>query len=295
MLKHMVNIIERFLNYLTVEKGLSANTIEAYKNDITKFTAYLEKTGTNITDFTKKNLISYLNHIRDSGCQTSTIARNISCFRGLCNFMISEGIIKENPAENLNTPKGWKHLPKILGVDDVISILKKPKGKKLSLRDRTILEMMYSSGLRASEVINLKSGDINFEAGFVTVTGKGSKQRIVPINERAMSAIKKYMEELRPLLLKKKTSPYLFLAKGGKPITRQRLWQLIKSYSADLPIKISPHTLRHCFASHLLDGGADLRALQKMLGHADISTTQIYTQVAPERLKKIHKEKHPRG
>lgn len=291
----MVNIIERFLNYLTVEKGLSANTIEAYKNDMVKFTVYLEKTGTTITDFTKKNLISYLNHIRDSGCQTSTIARNIASVRGLCNFMVSEGITKENPVENLTTPKGWKYLPKILGVNDVISILEKPRGKKLSLRDRTILEMMYSSGLRASEVINLKSGDINFEAGFITITGKGSKQRIVPINERAMSAIKKYLEELRPLLLKKKTSPYLFLANGGKPITRQRLWQLINSYSAGLPVKISPHTLRHCFASHLLDGGADLRALQKMLGHTDISTTQIYTQVVPEKLKKIHKEKHPRG
>lgn len=305
----MTDIIERFLNYLTVEKGLSVNTIAAYKNDLNKFQTYLaefDKVGVSsridpddshrdITGLTKNDIISYLNHIRDSGNQTPTIARNIASLRSLCKFMILEGIIKEDPAENLGTPKGWKHLPKILGVDEVASMLERPEGKKLSFRDRAILELIYSSGLRASETINLKLGDINFEAGFVTVMGKGAKERIVPVNERAMSVLKKYVEELRPLLLRKKKSRHLFLAKGGKPITRQRLWQLIKLYSEGLSIKVSPHTLRHCFATHLLDGGADLRALQKMLGHTDISTTQIYTKVSPEKLKKILKEKHPRG
>jgi integrase/recombinase XerD len=155
--------------------------------------------------------------------------------------------------------------------------------------------MMYSSGLRASEVITIKLSDINFEAGFLTITGKGSKERVVPINEEALATLKLYIDESRPAILRKRTSPYLFLAKGGKPMTRQRLWQLIKKYSRELSINISPHTLRHCFASHLLDGGADLRALQKMLGHTDISTTQIYTKVTPERLRKIHKEHHPRS
>jgi integrase/recombinase XerD len=291
----VIDTIERFLNYLTVEKGLSQNTIEAYKNDIRKFQKYLGGLGKDILSFTKNDFILYLNHLRDSGNQTPTIARNITTLRGLCRFMLSERIIEEDPVENLDTPKGWKHLPKILSIDEVVSLLEKPKGKTLSLRDKAILELIYSSGLRASEIINLKLGDINFEAGFITVTGKGSKERIVPVNERTLKSIKRYTEKLRPLLLKKKTTPNLFIAKGGKPMTRQRLWQLIKLYSEGLSSKVSPHTLRHCFASHLLNGGADLRALQKMLGHADISTTQIYTKVTPERLKKILKEYHPRG
>jgi len=287
--------VERFLNYLTVEKGLSANTIEAYKRDIKKFSTFLQETGQNIDSFKRGDILSFINSLRDSGNQATTVARNLATLRGLCRFMLMEGILKEDPIENFMTPKGWKRIPRIIGTDEVSSLLKKPEGDNLSLRDKAILEIMYSSGLRASEVISLKTGDINFEAGFLTVTGKGSKERVVPVNEQALSTIKSYMEESRPVFLKKKVSNYLFLAKGGKPMTRQRLWQLIKKYSAELSIRISPHTLRHCFASHLLDGGADLRALQKMLGHTDISTTQIYTKVTPERLRKIHKKHHPRS
>lgn len=291
----MVDPVERFLNYLTVEKGLSANTLEAYRRDIQKFQNHLDSIGKKVTDFKRSDLTSFLTHIRDTGNQSSTMARNIAALRGLCKFMLLEGIIKEDPVENLSTPKGWKRIPKIIGTEEVSELLHKPEMEKFSLRDRALLEIIYSSGLRASEVVNLKAGDINFEAGFITVQGKGSKERVVPINETALNTIKQYIEELRPKLLGKKMSPCLFLRKGGKPMTRQRLWQLIKTYSKGLSIKISPHTLRHCFASHLLDGGADLRALQKMLGHTDISTTQIYTKVTPERLKKIHKDYHPRG
>ncbi|MBI4682451.1 MAG: site-specific tyrosine recombinase XerD [Nitrospirae bacterium] len=291
----MINIIEKFLNYLTVEKGLSANTLEAYRRDIQKFNNFLQESGQNITSFNKSDLVSFVNHLRNSGNQTTTLARNIATLRGLCKFMLTEGIIKEDPIETLSTPKGWKRIPKIIGTDEIFSLLKKPEGNNLSLRDRAILEMIYSSGLRASEVINIKMCDINFEAGFITITGKGSKERVVPVNEIALTTVKKYIEESRLQLLKRKSCQFLFLAKGGKPMTRQRLWQLIKKYSNELSIKISPHTLRHCFASHLLDGGADLRALQKMLGHTDISTTQIYTKVTPERLRKIHKKHHPRS
>ncbi len=287
--------VERFLNYLTVEKGLSANTIEAYRRDIQKFSKFLQETGQNLNSFTRENVLSFINSLRDSGNQATTVARNLATMRGFCKFMLMEGLLKEDPIENLLTPKGWKRIPRIIGTDEVSSLLKKPIGNNLSLRDRAILEIMYSSGLRASEVINLKTGDINFEAGFLTITGKGSKQRVVPVHEQALSTIKEYIKDARPVFLKKKASNYLFLAKGGKPMTRQRLWQLIKKYSAELSIEISPHTLRHCFASHLLDGGADLRALQKMLGHTDISTTQIYTKVTPERLRKIHKKHHPRS
>ncbi len=159
----MINIVERFLNYLTVEKGLSTNTIESYKNDINKFKKYLSGINKDITGFTRSDVISYLNHLRDNNNQTPTIARNIASLRGLCRFMLSEGIIEEDPLENLSTPKGWKHLPKILGIEDVVSLIEKPKGKKFSLRDKAILELIYSSGLRASEIINLKLNDINFE------------------------------------------------------------------------------------------------------------------------------------
>jgi integrase/recombinase XerD len=291
----MVDPVERFLHYLTIEKGLSSNTLEAYKRDIGKFTAYLTDNGKDIMNFSRGNVLSFINHLRDSGNQTATLSRTISALRGLCKFLLIEKIIGEDPVENLSAPKGWKRIPKILGVEDVSALLRKPQGEKLSPRDKAILEIMYSCGLRASEVITMKVDDINFEAGFITIRGKGSKERVVPANGTALNTVKEYIEELRPALLHKKTSPYLFLRKGGKPMTRQRLWQLIKTYSGGLPIKISPHTLRHCFASHLLDGGADLRSLQKMLGHTDISTTQIYTKVTPERLRKIHKEFHPRG
>jgi integrase/recombinase XerD len=291
----MVDPLERYLNYLTVEKGLSLNTLEAYRRDITKFTDYLSQNEKTITGFIRSDITSFLNHLRDSGNQANTLARNIAALRGLCKFMLLEGLITEDPIENLSTPKGWKRIPKVIGTEEVSGLLKQPEGKNLSLRDRAMLEIIYSSGLRVSETINIKMGDINFEAGFITIRGKGSKERIVPINEPTLITIKNYIEESRPEILKHRNSHFLFLAKGGKPMTRQRLWQIIKVYSKQLSIEMSPHTLRHCFATHLLEGGADLRALQKMLGHTDISTTQIYTRVTPERLKKVHKEYHPRG
>ncbi len=291
----MVDPLERFLNYLTVEKGLSANTLDAYKRDILKFTDYLHGNAKEITGFSRSDLLSFINYLRDSGNQATTMARNIAALRGFCRFMLTEGIIGEDPIENLSTPKGWSRIPKIIGKEEVFDLLKVPEGKKLSLRDRAMLEIIYASGLRASEVVNIRMDDINFEAGFIIVTGKGSKERVVPVSEEALRTIKSYIERSRPEILKKRESPFLFLAKGGKPMTRQRLWQLIKTYSKEFPANISPHTLRHCFASHLLDGGADLRSLQKMLGHTDISTTQIYTKVTPERLKKIIRRHHPRG
>lgn len=291
----MLEPVERYLNFLAVEKGLSPNTLVSYRTDIQKFHGFLQKMDREITGFNRKDLIDYISNLRDSGCQTSTISRSISTLRGLCRFMLMEGIIDEDPIENLSPPKGWKYVPKVLGTAEVEDLLKKPEGKRFSLRDRAILELMYSSGLRASEVIHIRINDINFEAGFVTVTGKGSKERVVPMNEMALKTISKYIKELRPSLLRGRESPYLFLASGGKPMTRQRLWQLIKTYAIGLSIKISPHTLRHCFASHLLDGGADLRTLQKMLGHTDISTTQMYTKVTSDRLRKVHRECHPRG
>jgi integrase/recombinase XerD len=291
----MIEPVERFLNYLTVEKGLASNTLEAYRRDIRKFESHLEQAGKTIINFGRSDINLFISDLRESGHQATTLARHISSIRGLCKFLLMEGLIEEDPVENLPTPKGWKRIPRVIGTEEVSDLLRRPSGKKLSLRDRAILEIIYSSGLRVSEVAGMKVSDVNFEAGFVTVQGKGSKERVVPVNERTLNTIKAYLNDSRPEILKKKQSNFLFLARGGKPLTRQRLWQLVKTYSAELSIAISPHTLRHCFASHLLDGGADLRALQKMLGHTDISTTQIYTKVTPERLKKVHKTHHPRG
>ncbi len=275
----MIDPVERFLNYLTVEKGLSANTLDAYKRDISKFKDFLDNSGTTITAFKRADVTAYLMYQRDAGNQSATLARNIAALRGFCKFMLMEGIMKEDPIENVATPKGWKRIPKVIGVEEVSALVNKPVGKRLSLRDRAMIEMLYSSGLRASEVINIKLGDINYEAGFIIVRGKGSKERLVPVNETALETVKQYIEESRPEILRNRISQFLFLAKGGKPMTRQRLWQLIKTYAKELSIELSPHTLRHCFASHLLEGGADLRALQKMLGHTDISTTQIYADM----------------
>jgi integrase/recombinase XerD len=291
----MIDPVERFLAYLTVEKGLSANTIEAYRSDLNKFINFLQVSGKEITSFNRSDVTAYLNSLRDAGNQASTLARHIASLRGLCRFMLLEKIIKDDPLENVSTPSRWKRVPKVIGIDEVVTMFERTEGNPMSLRDRAILELMYSSGLRASELIRMTLGDMNFEAGFITLKGKGEKERVVPVNETAMDTVKLYLEKLRPKILNRKNSHFLFLAKGGKPMTRQRLWQLIKKYSVGLSTEISPHTLRHCFASHLLDGGADLRALQKMLGHTDISTTQIYTKVTPERLKKIHKQHHPRG
>jgi integrase/recombinase XerD len=291
----MIDPLKRFLNFLTVEKGLAKNTLEAYERDLRKFKDRLEQTGTSITAFSRKDIASFIDSLRDTGHKTSTLARYVASIRGFSKFLLMEKIIDEDPVENFSTPKGWKHIPKIMGFSEVTDLLKRPAGTKLSLRDRAILEIIYSSGLRVSEVSTIKLQDIHFEAGFLSVKGKGSKERVVPVNLKTLETLKEYIDTSRTALLKNRHSPYLFIARGGKPLTRQRLWQLVKLYSSGLSIDISPHTLRHCFASHLLDGGADLRALQKMLGHTDISTTQIYTKVTPERLKKVHKQHHPRG
>lgn len=291
----VIDPFKRFIHYLTVEKGLAANTLEAYERDLRKFVDYIAESGISITALSRKDIASFMERLRDSGHKTSTLARYVASIRGFCKFLLMEKIIDEDPVENYATPKGWKHIPKIMGFSEVSDLLKRPSGKKLSLRDRAMLEIIYSSGLRVSEVATLKVQDIHFEAGFLTVKGKGSKERVVPVNEKTLETLKEYIDTSRAELLKNRHSPYLFIARGGKPLTRQRLWQLVKLYSSGLSIEVSPHTLRHCFASHLLDGGADLRALQKMLGHTDISTTQIYTKVTPERLRKVHKQHHPRG
>jgi integrase/recombinase XerD len=260
-----------------------------------KFIAYLLTEKRELLNFTKEDIINYLNNLKDRGQETASVARTVSTIRSFCRFMLLERLREDDPTENLKTPKGWKRLPKTLRVDEVETLVEKTEDSRFELRDKAILELLYSSGLRASELIGLEIGDIDFLGGYLIVTGKGSKERVVPMNEVALDAIRLYMDELRPELVKGKDTGKLFLASRGKPMTRQRLWQIVKLNGRKNNTEISPHTLRHCFATHLLDGGADLRAVQKMLGHADISTTQIYTKVTTERLRQVHKKYHPRG
>ncbi|MFZ3137923.1 MAG: site-specific tyrosine recombinase XerD [Thermodesulfovibrionales bacterium] len=294
-----MDLLNEFLTYLSAEKGLSKNTVESYRLDLRKFQGFLSSNDKGFESFSKAGIIDFIESLRDEGYSIASICRFISSIRGLCKYLIIENIIKEDPSENLQAPKKWERLPKALTISEVRALLESGKYPVLdhpnAIRDFVMFELLYSSGLRVSELISLKLEDINFEAGFLRVLGKGSKERIVPVNLRSIERMKKYMSLQRLEILKKKRSLYLFVTNRGKPMTRQRLWQTIKKCGRELGIEISPHTMRHSFATHLLEGGADLRSLQKMLGHSDISSTQIYTKVTTDRMKQVYSKYHPRA
>jgi integrase/recombinase XerD len=294
-----VNLLKDFLTYLSVEKGLSRNTIDSYFFDLRKFQDFLSSEDKEFISFLRADIIDFIERLRDEGYSISSICRFISSIKGLCKYLIVEDIISENPSENLQSPKRWERLPKSLSISEVRSFLRGNLLPKQSgptkIRDYVMFELLYSSGLRVSELVSLKLEDVNLEAGFLRVLGKGSKERVVPVNIRAMEMIKRYINQQRYEILKKRRSPYLFVTGRGKPMTRQRFWQTIKTFGRRLGLELSPHTMRHSFATHMLEGGADLRSLQKMLGHSDISTTQIYTKVTTERLRKVYTEHHPRA
>lgn len=297
--KEYMDLLNEFLSYLSAEKGLSKNTVESYRLDLRKFQGFLSSEDKGFESFSKAGIIDFIERLRDEGYSIASICRFISSIRGLCKYLIIENIIKEDPSENLQAPKKWERLPKALTMSEVKSLLESGAYPVLddpnAIRDFVMIELLYSSGLRVSELILLKLEDINFEAGFLRVLGKGSKERIVPVNLRSIERMKKYISLQRPEILKKKRSPYLFVTNRGKPMTRQRFWQTVKKCGRKLGIEISPHTMRHSFATHLLEGGADLRSLQKMLGHSDISTTQIYTKVTTDRMKQVYSKYHPRA
>lgn len=295
IIRVVMDTLKDFLVYLSVEKGLSKNTIESYSRDIGQFQKFLTSKNKRLNAISKNDIIDFLDYLKDKGCSASSICRFISSIRGLCRYMILEEIIKADPSETLQTPKKWERIPKALNFEDVMKLLDSSPDNAMYLRDFSMLELLYSSGLRVSELVSIKTGDINFEAGFLRIIGKGSKERVVPINSRALDKIKRYIKELRPAILKNKQSEYLFVTNRGAAMTRQRFWQTIKKFGKKIGVELSPHTLRHCFATHLLEGGADLRSVQKMLGHSDISTTQIYTKVSTDRIKKAYLEHHPRA
>jgi len=292
-----VRQLSDFLTYIAVEKGFSKNTIESYSLDLRKFQNFLLSRDKGVTSFLRADIIDFIETLRDEGYSISSICRFISSIKGLCKYLIAENLIKEDPSENLQAPKKWERLPKALSISEVRSFLELNTSvdKPTNIRNYIMFELLYSSGLRVSELVSLKLEDVNLAAGFLRILGKGSKERIVPVSMRSMDKLKSYINQQRPEILKKRQSSYLFVTGRGKPMTRQRFWQAIKVLGKKSGIELSPHTLRHSFATHLLEGGADLRSVQKMLGHSDISTTQIYTKVTTERIKKVYTKHHPRA
>ncbi len=284
-----------FLEYITAELGLSPNTAGAYREDLKSFKAYLERQ--NIAAPDRGDITSYLLELRRGGMASSTVARRLSSVKGYYRFMLNEQIIKENPASGMKSPRKWAELPDTIPAAEVNKLLDAPDtAKKAGVRDKAVLELLYATGMRISEACGLKTTDINFEAGFLRCVGKGSKERIIPVGTKALESVKAYIEKARPAYGAGKP-PELFITRLGGSFSRQGLWKIIKKYALKAGLKgnITPHMLRHSFATHLLERGADLRSVQEMLGHSNISTTQIYTHIDGSRLKKIHSRYHPRG
>jgi len=292
-------LLARFSDYVTLEQGLSPRTIEAYQRDLVRFAEYAESKGMSApVDITAKVMREYVYHLKDLGLSPASIRRNVSAIRTYFRFLTGDGIVVRDPSERLETPKRWRSLPEVLTVDEVQKLLAAPTlDDNLVFRDRALLELAYGAGLRVSEWITLGVRDLMLEDGLVRVFGKGSKERLVPIGRSAIAALAVYIREQRPRLEKGEGKGILFLNARGRPLTRMGAWKILRGHveRAGITKHVSPHTLRHSFATHLLEGGADLRAVQEMLGHVDIATTQIYTHVDREYLRQVHKSYHPRG
>ncbi|MFC2158261.1 site-specific tyrosine recombinase XerD [Acidobacteriota bacterium] len=290
-------ILSLFIEYISVEKGLSQNTLLSYSNDLQKFFQYMEKEKRPWLNAREDDLVKFIHFESRSGLSARSLARLISSLKAFYRFLILDGHVKSNPAVDLSSPKIWLTLPKFLSVEDVDKLLDQPDSTtEQGQRDRAMLELLYATGLRVSELLNLKLQDINLEEGFLICKGKGGKERIVPVGLSAEEAVQLYMKQARKRFVKE-PSPFLFLSMRGKAFTRQGFWKLIKKYAetAGMASKISPHVLRHSFATHLLERGADLRSVQLMLGHSQITTTQIYTHVSRKKLREVYEKFHPRA
>ncbi len=297
----MDEYLDSFLVYLTMNRGLSKNTIESYSRDISSLTAFLDKEG--ISDpvaVSEREIAAFFEHLRKKKLSPRSVARNIVSLKQFFRFLLIENVITEDPLRNTVSPKPPKTLPHTLSLSEVETLLREPeKGKsEKALRDRAMLEVLYATGVRVSELVSLELNRVNLDHGYVITLGKGSKERIVPIGDAAIRKTRDYLSDARPRLLRGRNSEYLFVtSRTASKMSRQRFWRIIKDYALEAGIHshITPHVLRHSFATHLLERGADLRSIQAMLGHSDISTTQIYTYVEKERLKRIHKKAHPRA
>lgn len=285
--------ISKFIEYLIIDKKYSENTIKSYNNDLKKFTIFFK--NTNIAGLKEKNIKEYLKHLKDNNNDNRTINHNISTLRSFYKFLLIEKIINENPMEYIEMPKTKKTLPKTLSIEEIDKLLNFKLTDAFSYRNKAMLELMYSSGLRVSELINVSIHDIDTSNCVIRIMGKGKKERIVPLGDYAIKYIEIYIKEYREKLIKRELNEYLFINNHGKKMTRQGFFKIIKQLAKTQNIKtdFSPHTLRHSFATHLLNGGADLRSIQEMLGHESISTTQIYTHVSQEQLKENYKNFHP--
>ncbi len=290
--------IDSFLSMVTVEKGLARNTVEAYSRDLSHFAEFLIAQNISLwTEVEPLHIRTYLSRLRRSGLSEPSVARHFVTLRRFCHFLNMEGIIAESPVPSLRLRAGSRKLPHTLSANDIQLLLAQPAGTKpVGIRDQAMLELLYATGLRVSELVSLKSQQIDLQGNYLTVKGKGAKVRAVPFGRWARDKLVLYMTQIRPRLLKGRSSAFLFLTSRGLPLTRQAFWKNIQGYAlaAGIDKKVTPHTLRHSFATHLLEGGADLRSVQSMLGHADISTTQIYTHVNGARLKEVHRRFHPR-
>jgi integrase/recombinase XerD len=297
--------ISNFLDYLAVEKGLSSNTIEAYRNDLQQLAVFMQEEATKQglippwSGFNRQSMLSYLLNLKERNYAPTTMARKVAAVKSFFGFMVSEGLMKVNPIKDVGSPKVGKSLPKPISVSQVRRLLEQPT--KLAVteakRDRAMLELLYASGMRVSELVSLNLDDIDTGGGYVRCFGKGHKERLIPIHRQAASAVAEYIKEDRPRLVHSQDELALFLNARGERLTRQGLWQILKEYakSAELEVDITPHTLRHSFATHMLNGGADLRSVQELLGHANISTTQVYTHLTTEHIRSSYEKSHPRA
>lgn len=295
----MNKLIEDYLNYLSIERGLAKNTICAYKSDILGFAENMQRSvPKDIACAGRTDIISYLLFLQKTGQANSSISRAYISIKSFYQYLHQEGLVNDDITFGFETPKSEKRLPRILTVHEVDRLLSKPDtGTVLGLRDKAMLELLYGSGMRVTELVSLRLGDINMKQGFVKCLGKGSKERIIPINSRAVHYLTMYMLQARSLLIKNDKSDILFVNHRGNALSRQGFWKRLKQYATDsqIYINITPHTLRHSFATHLVENGADLRAVQEMLGHSDISTTQIYTHISNSKIKQIYDNTHPRA
>jgi integrase/recombinase XerD len=293
------NLILEFIDYLGKEKGLADNTLESYSRDLRQYSSFLENDGGgSLKDAERATIISYLLHLKKQGKAAATIARRLAALKSFYQFLLEQEYVEADPTSNLESPKLEKRLPKVLTVKEVETLLKQPNSATpAGLRDKAMLELLYATGIRVSELISLDLGDVNLDMSFVRCTGKGARERIVPLGSIAQRNAREYLERGRPRLLKQPDQPALFVNHHGRRLTRQGFWKIVKKYADVAKIKkhITPHTLRHSFATHLLENGADLRSVQEMLGHADISTTQVYTHVTKGRLKEVYARTHPRA
>lgn len=296
----MKALVDQFLDYVSIERGLSPNTRSAYEDDLKSFRGFLESRHVkSFNDVKRKEILDYLGAEKDRGLSVNSISRRLVAIKVFFNFMQKEGLLGRNVTSAMDSPRLWKVLPSVMSTKEVDRLLAAPsRDKRNGIRDRALLELMYASGLRVSEAANLRLEDVHFDEGYLRCTGKGNKVRVVPFGTRARDALERYLAESRPTYLKEgAASPHVFITYRGKNFSRKSIWKMIKHYAgrAGIEKKVTPHTLRHSFASHLLANGAPLRVIQEMLGHADIATTQVYTHVDNGRLQSVHAQYHPRA